>query len=139
MFRAQIGNTFVISTQQIWSIEQPTTEQLSAVEDDSPPVEELINIAVAEIFDGGHFAAQILGANTDKLETLMQELSVHCGGAAASTPVAYKPGDLICAKFEADGQWYRAKVKRFVPSEKKVEVVYVDYGNVCAMLVFWHV
>ncbi|KAK8138314.1 hypothetical protein PG984_001694 [Apiospora sp. TS-2023a] len=40
-----------------------------------------------------------------------------------------KAGDFVSAKFSADGQWYRAKIRSNDRTAKVAEVVYIDYGN----------
>jgi staphylococcal nuclease domain-containing protein 1 len=40
-----------------------------------------------------------------------------------------KAGEFVAAKFTADDQWYRARIRRNDREAKKAEVVYVDYGN----------
>jgi len=46
-----------------------------------------------------------------------------------SLPGPPKAGDVVAAKFSADGEWYRAKIRRNDREKKMAEVVYVDYGN----------
>ena len=36
--------------------------------------------------------------------------------------------DIVCAKFSADGRWYRAEIVRVVTSEN-IRIRFVDYGN----------
>lgn len=40
--------------------------------------------------------------------------------------VDIKPGDLVAAKYESDGLWYRAKV---LNTEENYKVQFIDYGN----------
>jgi staphylococcal nuclease domain-containing protein 1 len=40
-----------------------------------------------------------------------------------------KAGDMVAAKFSADEQWYRARVRSNDRAAKVAEIVYVDYGN----------
>ncbi|PTB71921.1 hypothetical protein M440DRAFT_169963 [Trichoderma longibrachiatum ATCC 18648] len=42
---------------------------------------------------------------------------------------APKTGEFVSAKFSADGQWYRARVRANDRTAKMSEVIYVDYGN----------
>lgn len=60
----------------------------------------------------------------------MADFSIHHSGASHSTDFRPKTNEVISAKFTADQQWYRAKVRKHIPEQKSVEVVYVDYGNV---------
>lgn len=36
--------------------------------------------------------------------------------------------DLLLAKFDKDGQWYRAKVLNLL-SNRQAEILFIDYGN----------
>ena len=40
-----------------------------------------------------------------------------------------KTGDLVSARYSADGEWYRARVRRNDRDAKKSDVFFVDYGN----------
>lgn len=40
-----------------------------------------------------------------------------------------KTGDLVSARYSADNEWYRAKVRRNDREAKKSDVLFVDYGN----------
>jgi staphylococcal nuclease domain-containing protein 1 len=42
---------------------------------------------------------------------------------------APKTGEYVSAKFSADGEWYRARVRANDRTAKKAEVLYIDYGN----------
>lgn len=46
-------------------------------------------------------------------------------------PGAVNPrkGDLVAALFAVDGLWYRAKIEKV--EKDKINVLFVDYGNVC--------
>lgn len=41
----------------------------------------------------------------------------------------YAEGELVVAKFEADGKWYRGRVVDCEPELERVKVFFVDYGN----------
>ena len=53
------------------------------------------------------------------------------GGAAASSalPGPPKTGDLVAAKYSADGEWYRARVRRNDREARHADVLFLDYGN----------
>jgi len=44
-----------------------------------------------------------------------------------SMPISMKPGDLVAAKYENDGLWYRAKILNI--EENAFTVQFIDYGN----------
>ncbi len=84
-------------------------------------------VVVTEVTPEGRVFVQHVDQGP-KLEQLMKEIraefSTNPPLAGAYTP---KRNDLCAAKFDLDGQWYRAKVEKVTPSD--VTVLYVDYGN----------
>ncbi|EGP89555.1 uncharacterized protein MYCGRDRAFT_69388 [Zymoseptoria tritici IPO323] len=74
---------------------------------------------------------QMLGSGQSNLQSLMKELaSFHISpGNGQKLPQPPKAGDIVSAKFSADGVWYRARVRRNDRENKTSEVVYIDYGN----------
>ncbi|GAA5853221.1 hypothetical protein JCM3766R1_000199 [Sporobolomyces carnicolor] len=97
---------------------------------------EYVDVVVSEVRGGTEtvpfsFSVQILkNGGIPELESLMSELTLFHQSADV-TPSGFTPrsGELISAKFSADGQWYRAKVRKSNPGKKEAEVVYIDYGN----------
>ena len=62
----------------------------------------------------------------------LEELLVELREELANNPPlpgAFSPqkGDIVAAKFSADGEWYRAKVDKV--AQGQVQVTYIDYGN----------
>ena len=49
---------------------------------------------------------------------------------AASQPLTPRSGDHVSARFTADNQWYRARVKRANPATKKAEVSFYECVSV---------
>ncbi|ETS74045.1 hypothetical protein PFICI_13911 [Pestalotiopsis fici W106-1] len=89
------------------------------------------DVVVTNIDSNGKLKVQIIGSGTAALETLMSEfkkfhLDSKNNKALANPP---KAGDIVAAKFSADGQWYRAKIRSNDRTAKVAEVVYIDYGN----------
>ncbi|KAK9894247.1 hypothetical protein P389DRAFT_174287 [Cystobasidium minutum MCA 4210] len=76
------------------------------------------------------FAVQILqaGGKLPELEKLMADFAAF-HRTAQPAPVTPRSGDLVAAKFTADNQWYRAKVRKSNPAKKQAEVLFYDYGN----------
>jgi staphylococcal nuclease domain-containing protein 1 len=74
---------------------------------------------------------QLLGSNKANLDTLMKDFASFHISSSNSQPLPGPPkaGDVVSAKFTADGQWYRARVRRNDRDAKTSEVVYIDYGN----------
>nr|XP_019580708.1 PREDICTED: tudor domain-containing protein 1 [Rhinolophus sinicus] len=66
--------------------------------------------------------------NGCKLAELQASLSKYCGHLSPRSDFYPTIGDICCAQFSEDGQWYRASVLAYA-SEESVLVGYVDYGN----------
>ncbi|KAK7811703.1 hypothetical protein U0070_023184, partial [Myodes glareolus] len=63
-----------------------------------------------------------------KLAELQESLSEYCGQVTPRSDFYPTIGDVCCAQFSEDDQWYRASVLAYA-SEESVLVGYVDYGN----------
>ncbi|XP_032168005.1 tudor domain-containing protein 1 isoform X4 [Mustela erminea] len=63
-----------------------------------------------------------------KLAELQASLSEYCGQVSPRSDFYPTIGDICCAQFSEDDQWYRASVLAYA-SEQSVLVGYVDYGN----------
>ncbi|XP_062957676.1 tudor domain-containing protein 1 [Cynocephalus volans] len=63
-----------------------------------------------------------------KLAELQASLSEYCGQVSPRSDFYPAIGDVCCAQFSEDDQWYRASVLAYA-SEESVLVGYVDYGN----------
>ncbi|XP_013371302.1 PREDICTED: tudor domain-containing protein 1 isoform X2 [Chinchilla lanigera] len=82
---------------------------------------------VAHIQTPGDFFCQQLqsGHNLAELQT---SLSEYCNQVCPRSNFYPSIGDICCAQFSEDDQWYRASVLAYA-SEESVLVGYVDYGN----------
>ncbi|XP_060027226.1 tudor domain-containing protein 1 [Erinaceus europaeus] len=63
-----------------------------------------------------------------KLGELQSSLSEYCSQVSPRSDFYPTIGDICCAQFSEDDQWYRASVLAYA-SEESVLVGYVDYGN----------
>ncbi|XP_054937754.1 tudor domain-containing protein 1 isoform X2 [Physeter macrocephalus] len=63
-----------------------------------------------------------------KLAELQASLSAYCSHVSPRSDFYPTIGDICCAQFSEDDQWYRASVLAYA-SEESVLVGYVDYGN----------
>ncbi|KAL7990597.1 hypothetical protein Chor_014027 [Crotalus horridus] len=87
---------------------------------------------VAHIQNPGNFFCQqtengiyvFLGS----LSQLQVSLREYCANTSITPDFCPAVGDMCCAQFTEDNQWYRATVISFV-SEKIALVGYIDYGN----------
>jgi staphylococcal nuclease domain-containing protein 1 len=89
------------------------------------------DVMITHVEDDGRLRLQQIGSGTSALTSLMSAFSkFHLNPAnSASLPDAPKAGEFVAAKFTADDQWYRARIRRNDRENKKAEVVYIDYGN----------
>ncbi|KAJ4375867.1 hypothetical protein N0V83_001145 [Neocucurbitaria cava] len=89
------------------------------------------DIMVTHVEDDGRLRLQEIGAGTTALTSLMDAFSkFHLNPANnAGLPNPPKAGEFVAAKFTADDQWYRARIRRNDRDAKKAEVVYIDFGN----------
>ncbi|KAK3367050.1 hypothetical protein B0T24DRAFT_651428 [Lasiosphaeria ovina] len=102
----------------------------AAVTIDKKP-EDYRDIVVTNIDAAGRLKIQEIGKGTASLTTMMNEfrkfnLDPKSNVAAKENP---KAGDYVAAKFTADGEWYRARIRSNDRAAKVAEVVYIDYGN----------
>ncbi|XP_053778663.1 tudor domain-containing protein 1 [Desmodus rotundus] len=82
---------------------------------------------VSHIQTPGDFFCQKLQSGY-KLAELQASLREYCGQMSPRSDFYPAIGDICCAQFSEDDQWYRASVLAYA-SEESVLVGYVDYGN----------
>ena len=72
---------------------------------------------------------QVKGA--DRVNQLLEDFKKWHALPAHSKALAAPPkiGQFVSAKFSADGEWYRAKIRRNDRDNKASEVYFIDYGN----------
>lgn len=89
------------------------------------------DVMVTHVEDDGRLRLQEIGAGTTALTSLMDAFSkFHLNPTnSAGLPNPPKAGEFVAAKFTADDQWYRARIRRNDREAKKAEVVYIDFGN----------
>ncbi|TGJ82627.1 hypothetical protein E0Z10_g6137 [Xylaria hypoxylon] len=88
-------------------------------------------VVVTNIDSNGKLKIQQIGKGTSALEVMMNEFKKFHLDSKNSKPLGNPPktGEYVAAKFSADGQWYRARVRSNDRNAKVSEVVYIDYGN----------
>ncbi|NXT77158.1 TDRD1 protein, partial [Zapornia atra] len=90
-------------------------------------IEESLTVCVTEIVSPDLFyAVPVQTKDQEKLHRQLNELEHYCK-SCKSQPFKPKQGEACCAKFSADGRWYRALILKAFQSA--VEVLYADYGN----------
>lgn len=78
---------------------------------------------------GAHFCVQLDNTEAEtELGKIQSEMKTYCSDFVKE--LSYTPvcGELVCARFREDGQWYRGSVTEVC--EKDVLIRFVDYGNV---------
>ncbi|KAK1750262.1 nuclease domain-containing protein 1 [Echria macrotheca] len=89
------------------------------------------DIVITNIDSSGKIKIQEVGKGTAALTTLMNDFKKFHLDPKNSTTVKDNPkaGDYVAAKFTADGEWYRARIRSNDRAAKVAEIVYIDYGN----------
>ncbi|KAF7559495.1 hypothetical protein G7046_g4655 [Stylonectria norvegica] len=89
------------------------------------------DVVITNIDANGRLKFQEIGKGTASLETLMSDLRKFHLDTKNNKPLkdAPKTGEFVSAKFSADGQWYRGRVRSNDRTAKIAEVTYIDYGN----------
>ncbi|KAI9822189.1 MAG: hypothetical protein M1826_000543 [Phylliscum demangeonii] len=78
----------------------------------------------------GRLKIQLVGPHTTAaLIQLMTAFKAFHLSPRSVLPSAPRIGDLVAARFSADGEWYRARVRHNDRDQREAEVVYIDYGN----------
>ena len=88
------------------------------------PERERIHIRVTDAADPDHVNVQIV--EEDYIPDMMQLID-ELAKIASSPLRSCNPGDVVCARFSADNDWYRAIVLELIPEGAKVR--FLDYGN----------
>jgi staphylococcal nuclease domain-containing protein 1 len=104
--------------------ESKEVEELKVVNNGEPPKprKEFIDVVVTNMNDDGTFGVQIIGDSVHALDKLMKEFrAFHEAGSPAATTL--RPGELVAAKFSADNEFYRAKIRKVDRSAQKADVV----------------
>ena len=106
--------------------ESQELEELKVVngnDTEAKPRKEFIDVIVTNMNPDGTFSVQIIGDSVHVLDRLMKEFRLFHEGSGSSAPATVRPGDLVATRFSADGEFYRAKVKRVDRSAQKADVV----------------
>ncbi|OLN96381.1 hypothetical protein CCHL11_00723 [Colletotrichum chlorophyti] len=121
-----------------WDPSQEEEEEAAPVEtaNDTPEAYEnkpkdYRDVVITNIDGNGKIKIQEIGKGTAALTTLMNDFKKFHLDSKNSKPIsdAPKAGDYVAAKFSADGQWYRARIRANDRAAKVAEVIYIDYGN----------
>ncbi|RKP40139.1 hypothetical protein BJ085DRAFT_24850 [Dimargaris cristalligena] len=113
-------------------VRETSTNGPELVEEPASFAPEYVDVVVSEIIDGNKFYLQFVKDAIPGLENLMAEASVYHQTPAAimsATASGFQPkvGDICCAQFTIDNQWYRARIDQI--QNNVAQVFYIDYGN----------
>ena len=98
------------------------------------PLGTTCRVLISEVRQPNKIFCQVLNReNVQGLLALSEALNTHC---TTVDDHSYKPmlGELCCARFNEDQNWYRAVVEQEL-TESQMMVVFVDYGNQAAVAV----
>ncbi|KAK3335668.1 hypothetical protein B0T19DRAFT_15110 [Cercophora scortea] len=89
------------------------------------------DIVITNVDAAGRLKIQEVGKGTVALTSLMNEFKKFHSDPKNNIPIKDNPkaGDFVAARFSADGEWYRARIRSNDRAAKVAEVVYIDYGN----------
>lgn len=94
--------------------------------------EDYRDIVVTNIESNGRLKIQEIGKGTAALETMMSEFKKFHNNPTNNVPGGLtnpKAGEYVAAKFSADGQWYRGRIRSNDRTNKVSEIHYIDFGN----------
>ncbi|KAI0431992.1 tudor domain-containing protein [Xylaria sp. FL1042] len=111
--------------------EAPTSEPSAETEASDKRAADYREVVVTNIDSNGKLKIQEIGKGTSSLEIMMNEFKKFHLDSKNSKPLSNPPkaGEYVAAKFSADGQWYRGRIRSNDRNAKVAEVVYIDYGN----------
>lgn len=122
----------------LWSLEQPKTAD-TTVKSNEKYTEKVLQGRVSEIRSGNHFFYHI--ANDTALSVMDESMTLFTkNNGTAGGPCDAKVGKVVAALFD-DGtgkKWYRGKIVEKKGATGKVDVLFVDYGNVATVPVSTH-
>ena len=110
--------------------EEPATNG-TTTNGDVPLKKDYRDVLITHVEPTGRLKLQIIGPGTANLTTLMSSFQkFHATPSnSAGLPGPPKAGDIVAAKFSADNEWYRARVRRNDREAKRADVLFIDYGN----------
>ncbi|KAI2639261.1 tudor domain-containing protein [Xylaria nigripes] len=111
--------------------EAPAAEASTQLEATDKKATDYREVVVTNVDSNGRLKLQQIGGGTSALEIMMNEFKKFHLDSKNNRPLGNPPkaGEYVAAKFSADNQWYRARVRSNDRTAKVSEVVYIDYGN----------
>ncbi|XP_032938599.1 tudor and KH domain-containing protein isoform X2 [Catharus ustulatus] len=96
--------------------------------DFSFPADEHLDVYVSAAESPGRFWIQLLGTRSLQLDKLTAEMGHFYQSSPPVPPPSVQPGAIVAAPYEADGEWYRARVLGPLDNGH-LELYYVDFGD----------
>jgi len=89
------------------------------------------DVLISHVEPTGRLKLQMIGPGTANLTTLMSSFKkFHATSSnSAALPGPPKAGEIVAARFSADGEWYRGRIRRNDRDAKRADVLFIDYGN----------
>lgn len=95
------------------------------------------DVFVSAVASPERFWIQMVGAQTRKLDDLINEMTIYYNDSTHRAQCRIKDpylGQIVAALFQHDNKWYRAEVVGIVPNEfdpRKVvlDLYFLDYGD----------
>ena len=103
------------------------------------PFEHSFNVLVTNVINPSLLHVTLVNRESvEKFLSLCDQIRVHC--LSNRPPTGYRPssGDVCCALFEGDSNYYRVVVEQEL-SDQRLHVTYIDFGNsgiVSSLLVY---
>lgn len=116
------------------TLNEPSTTNGTANSATPPAKKDYRDVIVTHIDPAtAHLKLQLIGPSTSgALTELMSAFAKHHRSpptSEKSLPGPPKAGEFVAARFSADGEWYRARIRRNDRDNKKADVLFIDYGN----------
>ncbi|ORY49982.1 hypothetical protein BCR33DRAFT_713576 [Rhizoclosmatium globosum] len=108
----------------IWSIRDPLEEARAkeeasaAANGESDFKDTTQEVYVSEIGNGGEIHIQTVGPDLARLEKVMAEFALFYKTPQPALAIPPKVNEIVAAKFTADDQWYRARIREVQPETK---------------------
>jgi staphylococcal nuclease domain-containing protein 1 len=110
--------------------EQEAVQNAAAAAQNPQARKEYVDVIISDIRSEPtfSFAVQILqtGGKLPELEKLMSDFATFHRTAQPAPITTPRSGDLVAARFSADNQWYRAKIRKANPAKKQAEVLFYE-------------
>ncbi|KAI9852719.1 MAG: hypothetical protein M1838_005914 [Thelocarpon superellum] len=89
------------------------------------------DVVVSHIDETCRLKLQQVGTGSAALTEMMNAFKTFHVSKDNDKPLPGPPkaGDMVAARFSADGEWYRGKIRHNDREKKEAEILYVDYGN----------